>query len=119
MGTCRRGRRSCPAPPAPPMYRRAPNRQPAVRDLGCRWARTWWPTTAAGRFTFRGWPSGAHRRLMRHEPPRITSLEPPSTPVALQRDTEMVRPDGHAEFPSEIRENLAGGGAFAMRLHGT
>src|SRR6516164_2423465 len=30
----------------------------------------------------------------------------------------MVRPDRHAEFPSEIRKNLAGGGAFAMRLDG-
>ena len=37
--------------------------------------------------------------------------------MALQRDTKMVRPDRHAEFSSEIREDLARGGTFAMRLH--
>src|SRR5271166_5921169 len=35
--------------------------------------------------------------------------------MALQRNTEVVRPDRHAEFAGEVRENLAGCGAFAMR----
>src|SRR5438477_12887926 len=30
----------------------------------------------------------------------------------------MVRPDRHPEFPPEIVENLAGGRAFIVRLHG-
>ena len=45
-------------------------------------------------------------------------FEPAGTAVALQRNTEMVWPDRHSEFPSEVIENLPAGGAFTMRLHG-
>src|ERR1700758_4624000 len=54
---------------------------------------------------------------MRHKPTRIAGLKPPSAPVALQRDTEMVRSDLHSEFSSQVRKNIAGGGTFAMCLY--
>src|SRR6267142_5492980 len=47
-------------------------------------------------------PLGGHRRLrrrlLRHEPARVTAFEPAGAPMTLQRDAEMVRPDRHPEL---------------------
>src|SRR6266436_3478370 len=56
--------------------------------------------------------------MLRQEPPRVAVLESPGAPVALQCNSDVVRFDGHAEFASEVTENLAGGDALGMRLYG-
>jgi hypothetical protein len=64
--------------------------------------------------------SGRSRSGLPYSKPAVIAIlfKPASTAVALQRNTEMVWSDPHSEFPSEVIENLLGGGAFAMCLHG-
>ena len=57
-------------------------------------------------------------RLGRQVPALIAVFEPAGTAVALQRATEVVRPDYQPEFPREIFEDLLGTGALGVRLHG-
>jgi hypothetical protein len=63
-------------------------------------------------------PSLLALRWGRKEPALIAGFEAASTAVALQRNTEMVWPDRHPEFPWQIVKNCVRGRAIAMCLHG-
>jgi hypothetical protein len=49
-------------------------------------------------------------------PPLIAVFEPPGAAVPLQCDTQVIWPDGHAEFSRQVAENLVRGRPLRMRL---
>src|SRR5271155_2962133 len=55
-------------------------------------------------------------RGVRQVPARVATFEATGPAMALQGNTEMIRPDRHAELALQVSQNFSGRGACPMRL---